>query len=173
MVQGFESRLQKTDQVVADRDDGEPLNCPLDLLHEELAIPTDAPEWLQKMIGGRCAAEASEAFWNKVEAFEKRSDAQLAKDVTIGLPVELTADQNIVLVRDFVERHITAKGTHVRGSEQSTHRIYPRIAEPAKRHRSDAIAKAAAKENSQFTSAPSSSASAASSAPASRRFICR
>jgi ATP-dependent exoDNAse (exonuclease V) alpha subunit len=51
-----------------------------------------------------------EAFWNKVEAFEKRSDAQLAKDVTIALPIEMSADQNIALVRDFVERHITAKG---------------------------------------------------------------
>ncbi len=80
------------------------------LLHEEFVIPEDAPEWLQAMIADRSVSGASEAFWNKVEAFEKRSDAQLAKDVTIALPIELTADQNIALVRDFVERHITAKG---------------------------------------------------------------
>jgi Ti-type conjugative transfer relaxase TraA len=80
------------------------------LLHEEFVIPEDAPEWLGEMIADRSVAGASEAFWNNVEAFEKRSDAQLAKDVTIALPIELTVDQNIALVRDFVERHITAKG---------------------------------------------------------------
>ena len=80
------------------------------LLHEEFVIPKDAPEWLQEMIAGRSVSGASEAFWNKVEAFEKRSDAQLAKDVTVALPAELSADQNIALVRDFVERHVTANG---------------------------------------------------------------
>lgn len=80
------------------------------LLHEEFVIPADAPEWLQSMIADRSVAGASEAFWNKVEEFEKRSDAQLAKDVTIALPMELSAEQNIELVRDFVARHITAQG---------------------------------------------------------------
>ncbi|TPP06032.1 Ti-type conjugative transfer relaxase TraA [Rhizobium glycinendophyticum] len=80
------------------------------LLHEEFIIPADAPEWLQSMIADRVVSGASEAFWNKVEEFEKRSDAQLAKDVTIALPIELSAEQNIELVRDFVARHITAQG---------------------------------------------------------------
>lgn len=80
------------------------------LLHEEFVIPADAPEWLRTIIADRSIAGASEAFWNKVETFEKRSDAQLAKDVTIALPLELTAEQNIALVRDFVDRHITSKG---------------------------------------------------------------
>ena len=80
------------------------------LLHEEFVIPADAPEWVRSMIADRSVAGVSEAFWNKVEGFEKRSDAQLAKDVTIALPIELTATQNIALVRDFVDRHITSKG---------------------------------------------------------------
>ena len=80
------------------------------LLHEEFVIPTDAPDWLQSMIADRSVSGASEAFWNKVEEFEKRSDAQLAKDITIALPLELSAEQNIELVRDFVARHITAQG---------------------------------------------------------------
>ncbi|UJW77750.1 Ti-type conjugative transfer relaxase TraA [Rhizobium sp. SL42] len=80
------------------------------LLHEEFVIPSDAPEWLQSMIADRSVSGASEAFWNKVEDFEKRSDAQLAKDVTIALPIELSPLQNIELVRDFVGRHITAEG---------------------------------------------------------------
>ncbi len=80
------------------------------LLHEEFVIPADAPEWVRSMIADRSVAGASEAFWNKVEGFEKRSDAQLAKDVTIALPLELTAEQNIALMRDFVAGHITAMG---------------------------------------------------------------
>ncbi|NEI03008.1 Ti-type conjugative transfer relaxase TraA [Rhizobium leguminosarum] len=80
------------------------------LLHEEFVIPVWAPTWLRAMIADRSVSGASEAFWNKVEAFEKRSDAQLAKDVTIALPIELSAEQNVALVRDFVERHITSKG---------------------------------------------------------------
>lgn len=80
------------------------------LLHEEFVIPGDAPEWLQSLIAARSVAGASEVFWNKVEDFEKRSDAQLAKDITIALPIELSAEQNIELIRDFVARHITAQG---------------------------------------------------------------
>jgi Ti-type conjugative transfer relaxase TraA len=80
------------------------------LLHEEFVIPADAPEWLRAMIADRSVSGASEAFWNKVEIFEKRSDAQLAKDVTVALPLELSSAQNIALMRDFVAEHITAKG---------------------------------------------------------------
>lgn len=80
------------------------------LLHEEFVVPADAPEWLRSMIADHSVSGASEAFWNKVERFEKRADAQLAKDITIALPLELTDEQNIALMRDFVESHITAKG---------------------------------------------------------------
>ncbi|OWO91528.1 Ti-type conjugative transfer relaxase TraA [Rhizobium esperanzae] len=80
------------------------------LLHEEFVVPVDAPQWLRAMITDRSVSGASEAFWNSVETFEKRVDAQLAKDVTIALPVELSTAQNIGLVRDFVERYIRSKG---------------------------------------------------------------
>ncbi|NTH16684.1 Ti-type conjugative transfer relaxase TraA [Agrobacterium rhizogenes] len=80
------------------------------LLHEEFVLPADAPQWARKLIADRSVSGASEAFWNKVEAFEKRVDAQLAKDLTIALPLELSTEQNIALVRDFVERHILSRG---------------------------------------------------------------
>ncbi|NLR97320.1 Ti-type conjugative transfer relaxase TraA [Rhizobium sp. P38BS-XIX] len=80
------------------------------LLHEEFSFPADAPNWVHSLIADRSVSGAVEAFWNKVEAFEKRADAQLARDLTIALPFELPAEQNIALVRDFVERHILAKG---------------------------------------------------------------
>ncbi|MBB3933716.1 Ti-type conjugative transfer relaxase TraA [Kaistia hirudinis] len=80
------------------------------LLHEEFVLPAGAPPWLRALIADRSVAGAAEAFWNKVEAFEKRSDAQLAKDVTIALPLELNATQNIALMREFVDRHILENG---------------------------------------------------------------
>jgi len=80
------------------------------LLHEEFVLPADAPKWVRSLIADRSVSGASEAFWNRVEAFEKRSDAQLARDLTIALPLELSAEQNIALVRDFVEKHVLAKG---------------------------------------------------------------
>lgn len=80
------------------------------LAHEEFFIPVEAPAWLRSMVANRSAAAASEAFWNRVEDFEKRSDAQLARDVTIALPIELTLVQNITLVREFVARHIAPLG---------------------------------------------------------------
>ncbi|MGM4914855.1 Ti-type conjugative transfer relaxase TraA [Rhizobium sp. 768_B6_N1_8] len=80
------------------------------LRHEEFAIPTDAPPWLRSMIADRSVSGASERFWNAVEAFETRADAQLAKDFTIALPIELTGEQNIALVQDFVATQITARG---------------------------------------------------------------
>nr|WP_261454187.1 Ti-type conjugative transfer relaxase TraA [Agrobacterium fabrum]UVZ00129.1 Ti-type conjugative transfer relaxase TraA [Agrobacterium fabrum] len=80
------------------------------LLHEEFVVPADAPKWVRALISDRSVSGAVEAFWNKVEAFEKRSDAQLARDLTIALPLELTPEQNITLVRDFAEKHILAKG---------------------------------------------------------------
>src|SRR5690606_13249822 len=55
-------------------------------------------------------AGAAEAFWNTVEAFEKRSDAQLAKEFIIALPVELSREQNIALVRQFVLEQVLARG---------------------------------------------------------------
>ncbi len=80
------------------------------LLHEEFSIPSDAPQWLQSMIADRSVSSASEFFWNKVESSSKRANAQLAREVTIGLPIELSSEQNIALMRDFVATHVTAKG---------------------------------------------------------------
>jgi Ti-type conjugative transfer relaxase TraA len=80
------------------------------LLHEAFVLPADAPPWVRMLIADRSVAGASEAFWNRVEAFEKRSDAQLARDLTIALPLELSTEQNIALVRDFVESHVLSRG---------------------------------------------------------------
>ncbi len=80
------------------------------LAHEEFLLPADAPEWARMLIADRSVAGAAEAFWNAVETFEKRSDAQLAKEFIIALPVELSRAQNIALVRQFVLEQVLARG---------------------------------------------------------------
>lgn len=81
-----------------------------DLVHEELALPEDVPGWLRLAIDGKTAAGASEVLWNAVDAFETRVDAQLARELIIALPEELTRAENIALVQEFVRDNLTVKG---------------------------------------------------------------
>jgi Ti-type conjugative transfer relaxase TraA len=68
--------------------------------HSEILLPEGAPEWMADR----------QRLWNQVEATEKRKDAQLARELEIGLPLELTHDENVELVRNFVGSHFVAKG---------------------------------------------------------------
>lgn len=45
-----------------------------------------------------------------MEKIEKAKNAQLAREVELALPVELTREQNISLVREYVNRHFMAAG---------------------------------------------------------------
>ena len=49
----------------------------------EIMAPKDAPEW----------ARDRNTLWNNAERAENRKDAQLAREIEIGLPHELTAKQ--------------------------------------------------------------------------------
>lgn len=81
-----------------------------ELMYEELALPEQTPAWLDKAIVGQSVVGDSEALWNAVDAFETRADAQLARELIIALPEELTRAENIALVREFVRDNLTSKG---------------------------------------------------------------
>lgn len=49
-------------------------------------------------------------LWNKIELIEKRKDAQLAREVTIAIPTELSRLDQIALVREYVETNYVAAG---------------------------------------------------------------
>ncbi len=74
------------------------------VLHSEISAPKDAPSWVHNR------AE----FWNRLDYVESHSrrpdDAQLAHSFDIALPHELTTEQQIFLVRDFVRENFTRKG---------------------------------------------------------------
>jgi Ti-type conjugative transfer relaxase TraA len=68
--------------------------------HSEILLPEGAPKWLSDR----------QTLWNQVEQNEKRKDSQLAREIEIGLPIELTHDENVALTRDYVQKHFVAKG---------------------------------------------------------------
>jgi Ti-type conjugative transfer relaxase TraA len=68
--------------------------------HAEILSPAGAPDWVYDR----------ETLWNRVEAGERRKDAQLARAVDIGLPVELSQPQCVALVRDYIAQEFVAKG---------------------------------------------------------------
>ena len=56
-----------------------------------------------------------EELWNAVEAFEKRIDARLAKELMVALPKELSNEENKALAEDIAK--LVSKEIHSDGSE--------------------------------------------------------
>lgn len=68
----------------------------------EIMLPADPPAW--------CATISREALWNAVEATEKRKDSQTARELRIMIPRELTADERVRTVRDYIIKSFVSKG---------------------------------------------------------------
>lgn len=66
------------------------------LISQGIETPKDVPEWTN---------DRSE-LWNRVEAVEKRKDAQLAKQFIIALPYELNEDENKELTKEIVKEFV-------------------------------------------------------------------
>ena len=78
--------------------------------HSEFALAENAPNWIAQYLDAHSVVDTSAYFWNAVEQSETRRDAQLMREIVLALPVELTHEQNIELVRDFVGRELSARG---------------------------------------------------------------
>lgn len=70
------------------------------VIHSEIILPYHAPPVL---------ADRSN-LWNSVELAEKASNSQLAREIEIALPVELSKDEQINLVRTYVQDSFVAAG---------------------------------------------------------------
>lgn len=81
-----------------------------DLVHAELAVPRETPQWFRDLVDGRTPEAASEALWNAILDHEKRADAQYAREIVIALPLELSRQENIALVQDYVASELTSRG---------------------------------------------------------------
>lgn len=70
------------------------------VLHAEIMAPENTPAWMRDRA----------QLWNAVEAAERRKDAQLAREVQLSLPHELSDAQRLELVRSFVAEQFVARG---------------------------------------------------------------
>ncbi|MBV9509576.1 MAG: MobA/MobL family protein, partial [Caulobacteraceae bacterium] len=89
----------------------------------EIRLPEGAPP----------ALADRQTLWNAVEQSEARKDAVPARELLLALPHELDFEQRNALVRDFVDRHVTARGMvadiawHVPGQEGDQRNFHAHI----------------------------------------------
>ena len=50
------------------------------------------------------------ALWNAVEMAERSSVCRLAREVQVALPLELTMEENIALVQQYVQKNFVSQG---------------------------------------------------------------
>ena len=62
--------------------------------YSEILTPENAPEWTKDR----------EKLWNAVEESETRMNSQVAREIELAIPIELTKSQGIDLIRDFVKK---------------------------------------------------------------------
>ena len=68
--------------------------------HTEILAPDHAPDWVH---------DRSE-LWNRVEESETRKNSQVAREVRVALPDELTHAQRVALVRDYAQAQFVDRG---------------------------------------------------------------
>ena len=51
-----------------------------------------------------------QTLWNEVQKTEKRSDAQLAREVEVAFPTEMSRDQQIECVRAYIQENFVSNG---------------------------------------------------------------
>ena len=70
------------------------------LVWQQVFLPDMAPsEWADR-----------EILWNAVEEAEKTKDSRLAREFVVALPVELSRDEWIALLTDFIQTNFVADG---------------------------------------------------------------
>lgn len=70
------------------------------IAYTEILAPSHAASWMRDR----------QILWDHMEGFEKRKDAQLAREILVALPLEMSQQQGINTVRAFVEEHVVSKG---------------------------------------------------------------
>jgi Ti-type conjugative transfer relaxase TraA len=86
----YDERLGRTHSYVAKEG----------VVYRDVLIPEGAPAW----------SRDRGTLWNAVEASETRRDAQVAREVRVALPVELSVDGQIALIRTFAREQFTCRG---------------------------------------------------------------
>ena len=70
------------------------------VVHSEVMLPENAPERFRDRA----------VLWNDVEAAEKGRNARLAREIEVALPRELSMEENIRLVQEYVQNTFVREG---------------------------------------------------------------
>jgi hypothetical protein len=93
-----------------------------DVIYKNCFLPEDAPTWAvnirnafhkdthNQLVTDVSGGVFSEYAWNQIELIEKRADAQLYFHEDLAIPIELSQEQAISLMEDFVKKHIAVNG---------------------------------------------------------------
>ncbi len=68
--------------------------------HLEILAPDNVPPWVKDRA----------SLWNEVEKAEKRKDSQLAREIMVALPNELSRSEQISLGKKFIQENYVSKG---------------------------------------------------------------
>ncbi|MCL2108680.1 MAG: MobA/MobL family protein [Oscillospiraceae bacterium] len=82
------------------------------ITHTEIILPHNAPHEFYNR----------QTLWNAVEAAEKRKDGRTAREIEIALPCELSKDEQIKLVREYVNNNFVNRGMCADVAIHSGHR---------------------------------------------------
>lgn len=69
-------------------------------MYSRVFLPAHAPPaWQDRAV-----------LWNSVEEAERTKDSRLAREIIVALPIELTLEQNIRLIEEYVQTQIVDAG---------------------------------------------------------------
>ncbi|MFV0497583.1 MAG: MobQ family relaxase [Candidatus Fimivivens sp.] len=70
------------------------------VVYTQIMLPANAPSRYHDR----------QTLWNAVEQAERQCNSQLSRELRIALPSEFTREENISLVKDFVQKNFVARG---------------------------------------------------------------
>ena len=70
------------------------------VVHTEIMLPSHAPP----------SFSDRSTLWNSVELYEKAGNAQLAREIDAALPIELSREEQIRLVREYCSSQFVSRG---------------------------------------------------------------
>jgi hypothetical protein len=71
-----------------------------EVIHSEILAPRHAPEWVA----------VRSQLWHEVELKERYKNARLFREIVVALPIELTQEQCIALLREYITTELTSIG---------------------------------------------------------------
>ena len=65
------------------------------VVHKEIILPECAPQEYYDR----------EVLWNAVQKVEKRCDAQFAREIEVAFPIEMTREEQLECVRNYIKKN--------------------------------------------------------------------